>query len=250
VVHLSKELEASSKYSEHRSDVDNLVEEIKSGGDLTPHLSREVVIPYIPKGERKLIPGHRGDLDRLQADWGIHHLHLSSDVEGDGFVKRNEDLLFAVFRANDAFVIGIFDHHAWINLELVRICIENWPNEKVFLELQGFVGLTQHFSDADRLSLRNAGVTTPIEIGGKLYMPPGQSTAGTPNSATDVSNQIMWGLKDLRRTLDDPEKLGALLGLSSVDSSSFTWAPRQIDGYYGLYDEGTNTFLRVVVVPW
>jgi len=249
-VHLSSELAASPKYSEHRGNIDTLVEKIESGSDLTPHLSKAIQSAYVPVARRKSAIGPRADLDRLRAEWGIHHLHLSSEMDPDGFVKRDDDLLFALFRAKDAFLIGIQDHGGWANTELVRIAVENWPDAGVFIQSRGSIGLSQHFSDEDRLLLRNAGVTTPVEVRGKIYMPPGQSLAGTSSTATTVSNQIMWGLRDLRRILSEPESFNSLLSSSNVDmSKGFTWEPSLIDGFYGLHDARTNTFLRAVVVP-
>lgn len=52
----------------------------------------------------------REDRDLMVADWGIHHLHLSSEIDSDGFVKRGGDLLFAAFGADDAYLIGIYQH--------------------------------------------------------------------------------------------------------------------------------------------
>ena len=39
----------------------------------------------------------RPDLDLLLNNWGVHHLHISSIVEPDGFVKRDGPLLFVSF---------------------------------------------------------------------------------------------------------------------------------------------------------
>ena len=39
----------------------------------------------------------KNDRDLLIADWGIHHLHFSTQIESDGFVIRTRDLLSAYF---------------------------------------------------------------------------------------------------------------------------------------------------------
>jgi hypothetical protein len=37
----------------------------------------------------------------MLADWGIHHLHLSSTLRPEEFTERGRDLLFAVFHPTD-----------------------------------------------------------------------------------------------------------------------------------------------------
>ena len=73
-------------------------------------------------------------------------------------------------------------------------------------QLHGIVGLTQKYTDAELLQLRNAGVASPmVEVDGKVYMAPalGQTTAGTPGTATRQSNLVMHTLRDWREHLDD-----------------------------------------------
>lgn len=42
------------------------------------------------------------DRDRMLAAWGIHHMHLSSIEEKGGFNQRGGELLYAIFRPDDA----------------------------------------------------------------------------------------------------------------------------------------------------
>ena len=58
------------------------MKKIEAGDRLAPNLSRAVKLAHDPKGRR--------DKDRLIADWGLHHLHLSGTVEADGFVQRDD----------------------------------------------------------------------------------------------------------------------------------------------------------------
>ncbi len=52
---------------------------------------------YEPTTSRSSKNQRRSDLVLLMAEWGIHHLHLSTVMEADGFVRRTKDLLFAFF---------------------------------------------------------------------------------------------------------------------------------------------------------
>lgn len=202
-VHLARELVASTKYAEHRVAVDELERKIRTGEDLTPHLSRGVATAYAPRGSRPAQAHRRPDLELQLAEWGIHHLHLSTRIDAtDGFVTRGNDLLFGHFAERDAYLIGIFPHGAWAAKEIARICVVNWPAAEIFYETRRVVGLAQpDVDDATRLGLRQAGVTSFLEIDGKVYMPQGQSTAGTPMHATQSSNYLMHELRRLRQAL-------------------------------------------------
>lgn len=222
-VHLAPELLASARYVEHRAAVDDLERKIHAGAELTPHLSRGVATAYVPHAFRPAQAQRRRDLDLLVAEWSIHHLHLSTTLEIDGFVARTDDLLFAHFAERDAYLIGIFPHGSWAAKDIACICVRNWPAAEIFHEARGIIGLAQpDVDDEARLQLRNAGVTSFLEIDGKVYLPQGQTTGGTPMHATQSSNQLMHALRRLREDLAaQPEAMvrdagGDLAGRPSV----------------------------------
>lgn len=208
-VHLARELQASPKYTEHGVAVDELERKIRAGEDLQAHLSLAVATAYVPQAARPKKAHRRADPDLLVAEWGIHHLHLSTTIEGDGFVERGDDLLFGHFARHDAFLIGIFPHGSWAIKEVVRVCVRNWPSAEIFHEARGVLGLAQpDVDDGTRLRLRQAGVTSFLEVDGTVFMPQGQTTAGTPMHATRSSNQLMHALRQLRDDLGaEPEAM-------------------------------------------
>jgi len=104
-VHISTELQMNQKYITYKSELDAIIRAIESGSSLTPHLSRRITTAYEPASSRAPNLQGRRDLDLLVADWGIHHLHLSTVLESDGFVKRTGELLFAAFAKDDAYLI-------------------------------------------------------------------------------------------------------------------------------------------------
>jgi hypothetical protein len=202
-VRLSRELIASAKYTEHRRVVDAITAKIEGGEDLTPHLSKDIWTVYIPAAKRRA-GGRRADLDRLTAEWGIHHLHLSLDIRSNGFVTRTGDLLFGFFAADEAFLIGVFPHGSWARQEIAEIAVRNWPDAGIFTGSNGPMSLAQHYSDEDELKLRNAGVSTLREIDGRVWMSSraGQSGAGTPIWATRDTNVLMHSIYQLRDLSD------------------------------------------------
>src|SRR5665213_2212108 len=87
-VYRSRELLASAEAQTFSAEIAELVRKTEAGEDLTPHLSRAVDTAFLSAQERAALPQHQRekDLDRMLADWGIHHLHLSNELEADGFV--------------------------------------------------------------------------------------------------------------------------------------------------------------------
>lgn len=205
-VHLSAELRASSEGSHYRDVLDEITGRIQGGVDLTPFLSRGVKTSYEPPATRSKKMHLRQDRDLLLADWGVHHLHLSTTIQSDGFVERTSDLLFAVFADDDAYLLGIYGHGDWALLVVMEVLVRNWPDAGVLRPVEGIIGLSEHYTDEERLDLRKAGVAQLLEIDGKVYAPPGQTTAGTPLAVTLRVNKLMWELDRLRK-LEDLEAL-------------------------------------------
>jgi hypothetical protein len=105
-VHISQELQAKS-----RPEVLVLADKIEKGANLNPHLSERIETVFMATPED---PGlrYREDLDLLLNEWAIHHLHISTILQTNGFVKRGREVLFAAFRHDDAYLIDFLDHSA------------------------------------------------------------------------------------------------------------------------------------------
>ena len=109
-VHRSREIRASSAAQAHAAELAERVRKIEAGEDLEPHLSRAVETAFLSTQDKAALKSRQRDQDRdrMLADWGIRHLHLSSFLEPDGFVKRGDDLLFAVFQPDGAYLLGLY----------------------------------------------------------------------------------------------------------------------------------------------
>lgn len=192
----SRELTTSDVREKHREVLDGLIAKLKAGEDINAYLSGSVQrIPRPRKG--RVVPR-----DQLLSEWGVHHLHLSDEIAGDGFVKRTDDVLFGVFKDDAAFLIGIYGHPGtvnWAAQDIFATMVRNWPDRGLVIQLKGVIGLAQQFDDQDRADLRKAGVSGPVEVDGKVYSPLaslGQTTAGTPIAATMGVNALMWAFRD------------------------------------------------------
>ena len=191
--HLSPAVQA---HNEHAADVVELVREIEAGTDLKPHLSKRIEAAYSKDDPKKPLK-RRTDLDLLLADWGIHHLHLSSEIDSDGWAKRGKDLLFVCFARDDAYLIDVMDHQSWTELRLLEIIVHEWPNAGLIMGAMSGLRLVKGPTDQERKQLREAGVAQPVEIDGTVYMPRTQTTAGTAIDITQKVNGLFHGLDQL-----------------------------------------------------
>ena len=193
-VHVSRELEEEMEAGEAPEVLESLIQRIKDGGDLKPFLSRGVKVAL---DRRKGTLHHlRKDLDLLLAEWGVHHLHLSTLIQGDGFAKRTRDLLFVVLRPDDAYLIGIFPHGSWMKRAVAERAVRNWPEAELFLRSNYAIGLTHEWDESESAALRKAGLTQAMTIDGHVYSPQGQTLGGTSLTISRRVMNLMWELSD------------------------------------------------------
>jgi hypothetical protein len=121
-------------------------------------------------------------------------------------------------------LLGIYrhpQHENWAAEEIFAVMVQNWPEAGLVHEPQFVIGLSQEYSDDDRLELRNFGVNTGLKINGKVYSPGGigMSLDGTPLLAVKEAQQVMWGLDQCRK---DPSQW--LAGVKDVPNPA-EWRP-------------------------
>jgi hypothetical protein len=157
-------------------------------------------------------------LDLLLNDWGVHHLHLSTIVEEDGFVERTGPLLFAVLKSDQAFLIDIVEHGGWTRDRVIEIMATDWPNDNLVWELKGIIPPRRRLSEVDRKSIRNSHSSSIFEIAGKAYMPAGGlTTAGTSTVTTATVQRLLRKLKWLEGQLNtDPNYLKEMAAQNGI----------------------------------
>jgi hypothetical protein len=145
--------------------------------------------------------------DMLLNDWGLHHLHLGTTLESDGFMTRTGPVLFVRFTDTIAYLVAILPHGAWTRQELVLILHRNWPEAISRFHLKGLAGVEPQVSDDEVRQLRKAGVLVFLEIEpGVVYAPigGGYSTLRTSiNVVTDYDRIV----SSLRRYEDKVREL-------------------------------------------
>lgn len=136
--------------------------ELRHGADVSPRLSR---------GVKKL----RGR-DDLLVDWGIHHLHLGGTLDSDGFVARNDEVLFVMVRPQTAYLITVRGHGSWADDDLVEIIHANWPQE-ISRYRYDALRLHRRLAPTERQLTRRGGVNVGSQLLGTLpsqnHSPPG-----------------------------------------------------------------------------
>jgi hypothetical protein len=200
-VHISRELQEEMEDGKPPKALTLLIQRIKDGDDLKPFLSRNVKVAF----DRRNGTAHhlRKDLDLLLAEWGVHHLHLSMLIQGDGFAKRTGDLLFVVLRPDDAYLIGIFPHGNWTKRSVAERAVRNWPDAELFLRSNYAIGLTHEWDESESAALRKAGLTQSMVIDGHVYSPQGQTLGGTSLTISRRVMNLMWELSDWKARGED-----------------------------------------------
>lgn len=160
----------------------HLVEgKITRGEDLRPHLSR-----LLKKSDFN---------DGMLNDWGIHHLHLGTTLEPDGFVKRSEPVLFARFDRTTAYFVGMQPHGAWALQENVRILHRNWPNSIQHLRLIGAIAVAGPRTDQDIKVLRSKNTNSAVEADGVFYVALGGGIMSSGLAVQAVIQSDRWSAR-------------------------------------------------------
>lgn len=128
----------------------------ESGGDLNLHLSKSVM--------------NDADYDdAMLNDWGMHHLHLGSSIAtsgpSGGLIGRTKELVFAVVRPDQIYVVGVGVHGDWTRKRLLEGIHRNWPELLKGRVVQG-LKLANTMTEEEHYQLRKAGIQVISDIGG------------------------------------------------------------------------------------
>jgi hypothetical protein len=244
MLHLSTDLLASPHRDNYRDALAAIVREIAEGADLRPRMSTAIDDAYAfeppPLLARRRSARH---LDRLLADWGVHHMHLSTEPHRKrrGFLARTPHVLFAVFLSADAYLIDLRRHESdganWSELAILETIVSNWPDSGIMLP-SNYKGGNR--SDEDRRDLRSAGLSGGmVEIDGRVWLARGggQTLGGTPASVEMHCMAVSWFLKGYQPTRDELRAgLTAMAKKHNVPDDG--WRAHVEDDAYGFYTAG------------
>jgi hypothetical protein len=194
---------------------------ITSGADINPYQSKGLALHNDTSSAKRQL---RTDL--LLADWGIHHLHLTTNPiqTGKFFSDRSEWLLFCIFGKDFAGLVDV-RHHGEEGLfsdqTLLETVIESWPElvEKFRLKDMRPASDTGPTSQ-ETASLRKGGVSSFIKVGNEFYFGPGMGVT-TASTSTMVSMSLMRInrlVNELAKLFSDPTN-NVLQELSNIKIS-------------------------------
>jgi len=207
-VHVSHELLANPDRAGYGDGLAAVVRDIALGNNLRRRMSTAIEHAYAPHGAPLLARRRRlRHLDRLLADWGIHHLHLHSEPHRTrpAFTRRSPHVLLAAIRPHDAYLIDIRAHESdganWSELAILETVVRNWPDAGILQAANYATGLKGgNWSDEDRRALREAGVSTGIEIDGRVWSASGQGATGIPQPVATHCMGVSWILMGYQPT--------------------------------------------------
>lgn len=202
--------------------LDEIIQRLRKGEDVRPFQSSSIVdVEY---------------KDPFLSDWGIHHFHLSLQVQPNGFMERTGPVLLAIIERGCAFLIAVKQHgrmnpNLWVQTDILENVRKHWPKWMERFRLNG-ISPGNPISESDRKKLRKGRVVTFVELSdGHLYMPMGMglSTAGTSAKAGMAMDKMLraverWEadiLRDCRKYQQIffpgiqkwPEQFSVLLGI-------------------------------------
>ena len=146
---------------------------------------------FLSKGITRFLSELR-ETDGLLLDFGMHHFHLSRELEPPGeFVKRSDYLLFAIIADADAYFVDIRPHDdpeklLWVRQDLLNIVHSNWP--ELIGVLRGVAG--DVLTDEQKKELRRKNTNHVTQLGNDAIFPIGGGMMG------DGSSTRCWVLGD------------------------------------------------------
>ncbi|WP_221624987.1 hypothetical protein, partial [Burkholderia stagnalis] len=177
----------------------------KTGQDVNPYLSKTTINNDVsaPKSQRRT--------DGLWADWGIHHLHLTTEplAANTRFSERSDWLLFVKVYEDVVAFIDVRSHDEkdlWTQEELLTTFIDSWPEQAEPYRISGMQVTSRPMAAGDLKKLRNAGITSPVEHNGEHYfgLGGGVTSAVTSTAASLACIQVRRNAQQLARWLDLP----------------------------------------------
>ena len=181
--------------SQRAADLARVAADIECGNNLRKYLSRDIKVAFTPAlaGPRSRV---RKDLDLMLNDWGVHHLHISTTLDADGYVVRKrsvlpEPLLFEVFKPHTAYLIDIMQHGDWYLDHVLEILASEWPDEGIIHRLNR-QNPEPNLTAEGRKAVRNQHANSQFSHEGRVYMPAGiLSSAGTTFAAVHEADKLL-----------------------------------------------------------
>jgi hypothetical protein len=160
-----------------------------AGGDLNKFLSRLI--------------NDVSHNDAMLNHWGIHHFHLGTQIETDGFVQRTGPLLFARVTNEVVYFINVMQHGDWSQQYSIHILHRNWPESLEDYRLYNVRG-EKNLSDLQISTLWGKSCNFHLEMDdGTVYSSPGGGVMASGISAKAVieTDFLIFQARDWQRQI-------------------------------------------------
>ena len=217
--------------SVHQDGVNLIIEKLKRGDDVTPHLSRSITnFDYD---------------DAMLNDWGIHHLHLGTSLDDSGFAERTGPLLYARITRSHAYLLAVLGHGEWANRQLIEAVHANWPESISMYRLHGVLDVFDTPTDDEILQLRRGRVSTIVKTDdGTVYAPMGGgiTTSGLSAGVVTSCDSYARTMKKLEQhVLQQSDKMvQKICEVASDSEGEIILRLHIIDGQFVAVDETSN----------
>lgn len=131
---IAPDVTSDKRWKSLKSGINGLLDKVRSGEDLFPHLSlRAHKYGYTPiERIRNGEADSWDDKDQILNTKGFYHFHLDMEIQHTGLALRTNDVLFAFVSRDTFHAVGIFDHSVF---ESARETGEMTPERKRMWDL-------------------------------------------------------------------------------------------------------------------
>lgn len=207
----------------HQDGWESLQAKVRNGEDINPHLS---------KGHSSMFFS-----DGLLAEWGVHHFHLGTVLEGT-HVKRTGPLLYALVTDNAFLAINVLPHGKFEDSSILESIHQNWPEliSRYRVKRVSGGGWTQ--SQRRALRSKRANVLTAV-ADGTVYMPISGGVMASGMNAEAIRAGDYWLITVMALQGEIEAKLDELL--PALRQNGYVSEP-EIEAELRLSEEGTQVF--------
>lgn len=190
--------------SDLQTGLDVLAQKFETGQDVNPHLSRTM--------EKMEFP------DLMLFDWNIHHFHLGTQLEADGYMSRTGNILYAFVSNDTVHFIKILPHNHWSDLELIEILHRNWPETIATFRTEGTPEVV--LSSEEIAELRKAHINCLLSTSdGTAYLGMGMGMMLNGSSAS-ASQQVIRKIHEAKiiqkQLVKEANEMEQILGKSNM----------------------------------
>jgi len=212
--------------------IGRIVENLVSGANMEPWLSGSV---------QRLKEHPKADL--LFNDWKITHFHIGNVFVARNKVRRTRNLLFAYITDQRAVLLDIQPHGTWTMQSMLEILLEVSPSDMEKSELMGVLPPDSALTADEIYEMRQAGMTAPVVIAGRVFSPPGLgiSTSGHSVRLTNYAADLLNFGSNTTEKISNNQLPVALMRAISVNLGQPVRLGLRMDkGQFVLYDKNRN----------